>query len=253
VVVHCAAALSGDLATQEAITVGGTRNLLAGMKEAGVRDIVLIGSFAVYDYQSIAANAQLDENSPLEPNAGARAPYIQVKQQQEALVRSTDSIAWTIVRPGIVFGPGRTWFYHLGAQLPGGIWLCLAPESKFPITHVDNCAEAIVLAAENRNARGTIINLVDDNLPRRGDYIAELLRNQPSKPRTLNLSWSALASMARIASLAGERAPDLLKPGSLSARCKPLQYSNTRAKTVLGWSPRLDWRTALASAVKVHA
>jgi 2-alkyl-3-oxoalkanoate reductase len=250
VVIHCAAAMSGDLAQQKSITVDGTRNLLRAMKQAGVRDIVLIGTFAIYDYARLAPNAPLDENTAIEMQVDTRAPYIRVKQEQEELVRSAEGISWTILRPGLVYGPGRTWFHHLGAQLPGGVWLCLAPEARLPLIHVDNCAQAIVLAAENRNARGAVLNLVDDDLPRRGDYVAELAAGRMPRPKTVRLPWTMLTSMARTASMiAGRRVPDLLNPASLNARCKPLEYSNARAKAVLGWNPIVAWRDGVRAAL----
>ncbi len=253
VVIHCAAALGGDAATQQAITVGGTRTLLSAMADAGVRDIVLIGSFAVYNHSSPAVHGRLDEDTPLEAHLDRRAPYIRAKLEQEALVRGAPGLSWTIVRPGIVFGPGRTWFHHLGAQLPGGFWLCLAPDSPLPLTHVQNCAEAIVLAAENHDARGCVLNLVDDELPHRGEYVRELAAGQRQRPKTLRVSWASLTTMAKAASLAGPRAPDLLNRASLDARCKPLHYTNERAKAVLGWTPRVDWRSGLRQALEAEA
>lgn len=253
VVIHCAAAMNGDLTTQTAITVDGTRNLLSAMKAAGVRDVVLIGTFAVYDYAQLGKDASLDEDAPLDTRLELRAPYIRVKQEQEQLVRGVPGISWTIVRPGLVYGPGRTWFHHLGAQLPGGIWLCLAPESVLPLVHVESCAQAIVLAAENPAARGQILNLVDDNVPARGQYVAQLAARRVPAPRRIHLSWTVLSSMARLArGVAGHRVPDLLNPASLNARCKPLHYSNARAKTVLGWQPVNEWRRGLNAALDVN-
>lgn len=254
VVIHCAAAMGGDLATQKAITVDGTRNLLGAMQQAGVPDIVLIGTFAIYDYARLPRDARLDEAAPIESDPQARAPYIQVKQEQEKIVENAQGIAWTIVRPGLVYGPGRTWFHQLGARLPGDIWLCLAPESALPLTHVENCAAAIVLAAENKNARGHVLNLVDDGLPARGEYIAQLAAQSSPRPKRVNVSWPVLSTMAKTAHrVAGGRVPDLLNPASLDARCKPLRYSNERAKQVLGWAPAIQWRAGLRAAREVAA
>jgi nucleoside-diphosphate-sugar epimerase len=60
--------------------------------------------------------------------------------------------------------------------------------------------------------------------------------------------------MARTANrVAGRRVPDLLNPASLNARCKPLRYSNERAKRVLGWAPTIQWRDGLRAAREVAA
>lgn len=257
VVIHCAAAMGGDLATQRAITVDGTRNLLEAMQAAGVRRIVGIGTFAVYDTLRIPAGATLDESSPLEQDLDARAPYVRVKLEQEELIRRAAGAhgwQWTILRPGLVFGPGRTWFHHLGVRA-GPVWLCLAPEGLLPLTHVENCAEAIVLAAESDAASGEILNIVDDDLPTRRDYVRRLAgRTQPAPRTTIELSWLALDRLARSASkmnrLVGNRLPipDLLRPASLHARCKPLTYTNAKARRTLGWTPRVSWLTGLDAA-----
>ena len=54
VVLHLAAAKSGDLYAQYAGTVVATENLLTAMTDAEVKRIVLISSLSVYDYLQIA-------------------------------------------------------------------------------------------------------------------------------------------------------------------------------------------------------
>ncbi|MBC7791197.1 MAG: NAD(P)-dependent oxidoreductase [Anaerolineae bacterium] len=253
-VVHCAASLTGGAEEQRDVTVEGTRNLLSAMREAEVRHIVGLSTLAVYDYQRIAAGAPLDETSPLEEDFDKRGPYIGAKRQQEELIRR-DAISngwrWTLVRPGIVFGRDRTWFHHLGMQLSATRWICLAKDSVLPITYVENCAEAIVLALDSDAAGGETLNIVDDDLPSRGHYIEELARHTQPTPKILSVPWDLLDAASRSASwvnnLLGGRAPlpDLLRSPSLHARCKPLYYPNKRAKSVLGWKPRLDWLQAM--------
>jgi nucleoside-diphosphate-sugar epimerase len=52
-VLHLAASKAGDMYAQYAGTVVATENLLSAMDEAGVRRIVAISSFSVYDYRKI--------------------------------------------------------------------------------------------------------------------------------------------------------------------------------------------------------
>ena len=54
-VIHLAAVLRGDYATQYAGTVTATENLLNAMTQAGVDRLIAISSFSVFDYSSIAA------------------------------------------------------------------------------------------------------------------------------------------------------------------------------------------------------
>lgn len=253
VVIHCAAAMGGDASEQSAITVDGTRHLLDAMTATGVRRMVGISSFAVYDLLALEDGAVLDESAPVESRPERRAPYIGAKLEQERLIREREPVDWTIVRPGLVFGPDRTWFYHLGMHLPGGMWLCLAPESPLPLTHVSNCAEAIMLAAESEAAIGATLNVVDDELPTRREYMNALRAS--SGARVVAAPWSLLATAAsacaglnRVMLRGRVRLPGLLEPADLHARCKPLRYANERLHG-LGWSPAVSWRNGLAAAV----
>lgn len=254
-VIHCAAAMSGDLATQRAVTVEGTRHLLAAMGEAGVRHIVGLSTFALYDYHAMAAGTLLDEDAPLESRFGERGPYILAKREQEDLIRERFAAAgWrgTILRPGIVFGPGRTWFHQLGMQLRPRRWVCLAGDSLLPLSYVENCAEAIVTALETDAAHGATLNIVDDDLPPRGRYVGALAQRTDPRPRITNVSWALLERASRAAdrvnrALLFGRAPlpGLLRPAGLDARSKPLRYSNERARRVLGWKPRWNLEEAI--------
>jgi nucleoside-diphosphate-sugar epimerase len=254
VVVHCAAALDGDIAYQRAVTVEGTRHLLAGMAAAGVRRIIGLSSFAVYDMAAVPEGGLLDEDAPIEPQPWLRAPYIAAKLEQEALIRTQPSVDWTILRPGLVFGPDRTWFHHLGVQLAPRRWLCFSPRAVLPLTHVSNCADAVLMAVENHASSGAILNVVDDELPDRREYLAALRMLQRPQPTVSEVPWAMLRECARVSSgvnrlLFRGRAPlpDLLRTASLHSRCKPLRYSNAGLKS-LGWHPAVRWTEGLRAA-----
>jgi nucleoside-diphosphate-sugar epimerase len=263
-VVHCAASLGGDAAGQQADTVDATTHLLAAMREAGVTRIVGVSTFAIYDYERIPPDGVLDEQAPLAESGADRAPYISAKLEQERLIRETATShgwGWMIVRPGLVYGPGRTWFHHLGVQLNEGRWLALAPHSLLPLVHVEDCAEALVLAAERAAPSGAVLNLVGDAPPTRRAYLATLVSagRAPTRPAVHEVPWALLRGAAAIAGfmnqLAGGRLPlpDLLRPASLHSRVKPLRYPNDRAKRMLEWTPVRPWKEALVDALSGEA
>lgn len=254
-VVHCAAAMGGGMAEQRAVTVEATRRLLAAMDRAGVRRIVGISTFALYDVLAIPAGSVLDEQSALAAPAEDGEPYAVTKREQEDLIRG-GSVAgdrkWTILRPGIVFGPGRTWSYHLGAQLGRKRWVAYAGDSLLPLTYVANCAEAIAMAVDTGAAVGAVLNVVDSDLPTRRGYMEALARRTTPQPRIYDLSWGVLDAAAGVASWVDRTLmfgkapiPDLLRRSSLHVRCKPLRYSNDLVRAVLGWKPRHDLATAI--------
>lgn len=255
-VVHCAAAMDGNLADQRRTTVQGTEHLLAAMDAANVRRLVAVSSFAVYDHAGLPAWGVLDETCPLEEQFAARGPYIQAKREQEDLIRRVvgrEGWRWTLLRPGLVYGPGRTWFYHLGMQLSPVRWVCLAGASLLPLTWVEHCADAAALALVREAAQGQTLNIVDDDLPARADYVRALAALVRPRASVLVVPWAPLALAAGLCAgtvgRLGLPLPGILNPVTLAARCKPLRYSNALAARVLGWKPRRPWREALADAV----
>jgi nucleoside-diphosphate-sugar epimerase len=147
-----------------------TRNLLDSLVEhRRLKRFVNVSSFAVYSRFQSKHGALWDESCPLEDNLDARHdPYAYGKLKQDELVQSYQErfgVPVTIVRPGIVFGPGKK-------AIPGfvgidtfGFFMHLGGGGHLPLTYVDNCAEAIVLAGVAEGADGEVFNVVDDELP----------------------------------------------------------------------------------------
>ena len=55
-------------------------------------------------------------------------------------------IPYVIVRPGVVYGPGKVNISNRVGIGTFGIFLHLGGSNEIPLTYVDNCAEAIALA-----------------------------------------------------------------------------------------------------------
>ncbi len=242
-VIHCAASLAGGPDEQARDTLAATTQLLTAMTGSGAARLVLVSSLAVYDYRALPAGARLDETSPLEGDAASRGPYVGAKLAQEQLVRARAPLDWRIVRPGLVFGPGRGWFYHLGMPAPGGLWLALAGGAELPLTHVDNCAGAILAAAEAPAGR-VVANIVDDQRPTRAAYMRALAAATAPGTRVVDVPWPLLAAGGGVAHRLG-LTPGMLHPARLAARCKPLTYDNTVARQALGWRPAVPMPEAL--------
>jgi nucleoside-diphosphate-sugar epimerase len=247
-VIHCAASLGGDADTQARETIGATRELVAAMRVAGPSRVVLLSSLAVYDLAALPVGAVLDDASPIETRPEIRGPYIGAKLAQEALVQDeATGLDWRILRPGLVFGPGRTWFYHLGLHLHPRLWLSLAGAAELPLTYVENCARAAVAAAVQPEGR-LAVPIFDDDRPTRRAYLRALAARVRPSPAIIDVPWAALSSGARLANIAGAQA-GMLHPSRLAARCKPLRYSNAAAKARLGWTPGVPMTEALARSI----
>lgn len=264
-VIHLAAAKSGDFYTQFAGTVVATENLLAAMTEAQVHRLVAISTFSVYDYLAIPAGALLTEESPLDDDPARRDEYARTKLIQERLYREFGSVPpheVTILRPGMIYGAHNLWHALLGADL-GPRFLRIGSKATLPLTYVENCAQAIVDAAEALADRpdelaGEIINVVDDDLPTQRHY-AELVAARIDTPPTISIPWPAMNAATTLLKkannrLVGGRAkfPGIAVPDRLHARFKPLRYTNAKAKRLLGWTPRYSLTESLDRSVEAE-
>ena len=266
VVIHLAAAKAGPFADQFAGTVVATENLLAAMDQAGVDHLVGVSTFSVYDYRSIRPGTVLDEGSPTDPSPARRDEYAQTKLIQERLYRdfgSVDRHRLVILRPGMIYGPHNLWHALLGAEL-GPRFLRIGTKATLPLTYVENCAEAMVLAAERLAEPGSpvdgeTINLVDDDLPTQERY-ARAVAERTEVPPSVTVPWPVVRAGAETLALINRKLldgrakfPGIAVPDRLEARFKPLRYTNRKARELLGWAPRFGLIEAIDRSVAAEA
>lgn len=254
-VIHLAAAKEGSFEFQHAGTVLGTANLLESMRRSGVSRLVLIGTFSVFDYLRLPEGELIDESSPLEREPELRDAYARTKLMQEQMVREfarAQNGRVSILRAGVLYGRGHLWNARLGVALRPNLWLRIGQDAEMPLTYVENCADAIVSAAERPEAIGETLHIVDDNLPTQRTYADAVARRVAPRPWQLPVGWGLMQSVARATwevktRLLGDREvlPGILVPARLHARFKSLRYSNERAKRILAWSPRFSLEAAL--------
>ncbi len=261
VVVHASSALTGDEATQHAVTVAGTQALLDAMAVAGIKRLVGLGSLSVYGWSNLAAGDCLTEATPLESCPDERDVYARCKLQQDILFTAFGQRAdnaTVILRPGIFYGPkpgehgnaSGLWNFALGRPLGRGGWLLMGPMgpiSQVPLVHVEDVAlgvlAALVLLDAPHPAGTQAFNLVEDPVPNRSQLV-ELLNH--AAPRTMiAVPWRLHLWLARAATLVGtlvpgvrERLPGVLQPAALWARHAPVRFDNSLALNTLGWMPR---------------
>src|SRR5437868_963252 len=137
---------------------------------------VNVSSFAVYSNLHLKRGAMLDETCPLEDAPQERCDaYGFGKLKQEELVRhygNQHKLPYVILRPGAVFGPGkRALSGRIGIDT-FGFFIHLGGSNYLPLTFVDNCAEAIVLAGLKPGVEGEIFNVVDDELVTSRQFLA---------------------------------------------------------------------------------
>ncbi len=258
-VIHLAATKAGDFYTQFGGTVLATENLLSAMAEAGLKKLIAISTFSVYDNFGMRTGQLLDETAPtlvdLKPaDAKHRDEYAQTKLIQERLYRAFEQEQQadvTILRPGMIYGRTCLWHALIGAEF-GSRWVKVGGRGQLPMIYVENCAEAIIQAVDRPTAVGQTLNLVDDNPPTVTAYTRQVLAAGHPAPKA-SVSWSFIRALSGLAWwvnqtwLGGKaKLPGILVPAKVHGRFKPLRYTNVTAKQVLNWHPRYDLSTAFA-------
>src|ERR1017187_753813 len=152
VILHLAAGFDKSFAGAFMNSALTTRNLIEAFLELGrPKRFVNVSSFAVYSNLKMERGALLDENCPLEDAPQERYDaYAFGKLKQEELVKDygkNRGLPFVILRPGAVFGPGKPDLSGRVGINTFGFFIHLGGTNELPLTFVDNCAEAIVLAA----------------------------------------------------------------------------------------------------------
>jgi UDP-glucose 4-epimerase len=253
VLVHLAAAVRGDRGPQFATTVAGTRHLLAAMAATATSRLVLVSSFAVYGFDAIEGT--LDENAPLATDLDDRDVYSTAKACQERLVRSLAAThGWDlrVLRPGVIWGKGNEEIARVGHRLGKVTVVFGLPGRLMALTHVENCADCVVATALSERAAGETFNVVDDSGFSAWEYEGHRLRAGGAGGRRLcvpyRLGYAAcclVAGLSRLWPGTGKRLPDILVPSRFEARFKPLRFSNSKLREVVGWTPPHDRATCL--------
>lgn len=187
-VVHCAAALSDDWEENRATNVRGTRTLLDALLDAGTRRLIHISTISVYD---VRGRQELDETTPLWSDPDETNAYSYTKAEAERRVREARErgLEAVILRPGVIlsthpksqWGP-RAFDRARESDEP------LFPLEKMPYVHVENLAEAVLLAAARAPGEGEAYNVIDGTGPTE-DYLkvvySALGRDPPPLPSDL--------------------------------------------------------------------
>ena len=251
VVLHLAAALRGSAADMFLGTVVTSKNLIeAALSLPKPPKVVLVSSFSVYGVAKLPRGALVEESTPVEDEPLSRDLYALTKLRQERLFweAAERGLPLTVVRPGVVYGPTSGAFSaRVGLQLPG-VFLHLGRDNLLPLTYVDNCAEAIVLAGETEASLGQVYNVVDDDLPTARDYLARYKR-EVAPLRSLSVPYPLLFLGSHLVERYHEHSkgqlPAIFTPYKTASNWKGNRFTNDKLKR-LGWRPLVSTEEGIA-------
>ena len=229
-----------------------TRNLLDAFLQYGrPKCFVNVSSFAVYSNLGLKRGGILDETCPLEDAPQERFDaYGFGKLKQEELVKEYGSkykLPYVILRPGYVFGPGKGDLSGRIGVNTFGFFVQVSGSNSLPLTFVDNCAEAIVLAGLKSGVEGEIFNVVDDELLTSDEFLKRYKRAKPF--HSVRIPYSLAYAMCFLWEKYAKWSKNQLPPAFNRRRCaaewKGNRYSNQKLRERLDWKPRVPLDEAM--------
>jgi nucleoside-diphosphate-sugar epimerase len=258
VILHIAASTTGSAASQVANTVVGSDILFRTAVELGTPRVVLVSSFGVMGASQLPRSSVVDESVQMDPHPERRDPYSFAKHRQEALAwkyRRESGLPLVVVRPGPIFGPGQAILGgRVGLSL-FGLFLHLGGGNVIPLTYVENCADAVIQAGLVPDIEGEVFCIVDDDSPT-SRQLLKRYRRRVAPIRFVRVPFVALRQLSRLNAWYSRRTnghlPAVFTPYKVDAMWKGQRYSNSKAKRLLHWAPRIPMEEALSATFAVQ-
>ena len=238
-------------------TVVGTRNLLDALLDDGtLKRFVNVSSVAVYSNENLRRGAVLDERCPIEsPPHRRQEAYCYAKIKQDQLVEEYGrlrKLPYVTVRPGTVYGPGKLGLSGRIGVDTFGPYLHMGGGIRLPLTYVDNCADAIVLAGAAAGVEGEVFNIIDDEPMRSREFLRAYKRSVgwfPSIRIPYPVAYFLSYLWERYSVRSEGQLPPVFNRSRCSAEWKGNVYDNRKLKA-LGWTPRVGREEAMRQFLK---
>jgi nucleoside-diphosphate-sugar epimerase len=252
VVFHLAAGIEKTFPGSFMNSVVTTRNLLdAALRFGNLQRFVNISSLAIYSNWNIAGGGLLDEACELESRPVERAEaYTFAKLKQDQLVleyAQKHGVPYVILRPGAVYGPGARQITARVGIDTFGIFLHLGGSNQIPLTYVDNCAEAIVLAGIKPGVEGEVFNVVDDDLPSSRQFL-RMYKKQGKRFRSISVPYWLFYCLCwaweKYSKWSAGQLPPVFNRRRCAAYWKGNRYTNKKLKDRLNWRPSIPFSEA---------
>ena len=125
------------------------------------------------------------------------------------------------------------------------IWEVL---NTIPLSYIDNCADAIVLAGIRKGVDREIFNVVDDDLPTSRDFLSHY-KKEVKKIRSVYIPYRMFyifsCSWEICSKLTKGKLPLKFNRKKCSHFYKGNQYSNAKLKNLLDWKPKINFAEGL--------
>jgi len=254
-VVHCAAHMGdGDRRRHAAVTVRGTERLLRAAVDARVRRFVHVSTIAVHGRGM--AGALLPPDGELEPTPALRDDYAWAKAAAERWVRlygAETGLETVVLRPGIIYGPGRDFVARVARRLAGPLHLVGGGRRMLlPLVHRDDVVEAIVRVLALAAPPPTPLALVGPDSPTQGRWLARKNR-EGGRLRTVALPLELMAPLAGWLADRHGAADGRSRLTAFAWTAQAARYDVAPTATALGWTPAIGIDDGVAPATPAPA
>ena len=240
----------GDWDDFRRVNVEGTKAVLAASRAAGVRRVVHVGTEAALMHGQPLVH--VDERTPLA--LSSKAPYPATKAAAEAAVVAADGhgVETVVIRPRFVWGPGDTTLMPVLIEMirRGRFRWIGGGRQRTSTTHIDNCVEGLVLAAD-RGTTGAAYFVTDGAPVVFRDFVTALLATRGveapggSIPRPLAAAVAAAGETAwRALPLPGQPPVTRFAVWASGLECT---LDDSRARADLGYVPVVSREDGLAA------
>lgn len=259
VVYHLAALVSdwGPWREFEAVTIGGTRNLLEAAARAAVPRFLHVSTDGVYAHRYLGK--RMAEDTPLETRFARWDYYRRSKVAAEHLVwqyHYWERLAATVVRPGLVLGERdrATLPVVIGYLRGKGATYLGSGRNRLPYVYAGDVAAACLLAAAEEGAAGQAYNAVSQEAVTQRDLFAaaaeEAGLEPPRRSAPLLLAYGAALAMEVMSVLRRRRtSPSLTRMAVTMIGADYLEPAD-KAERELGWRAQTPMREAVRRAVE---
>ena len=255
-VLHCAAKVGdwGNVEEFRKVNVGGLRALLDAVRGKPLMRFVQVSSLGVY---AARHHYGTDESEPL-PESHIDG-YTQSKVECEKLALEEyrkHGTPVTVVRPGFIYGPrDRTVLPRLAKRLAKRDIVYISKgKHALNTTYVGNLVDAILLALDKPAAVGEVFNVTDGEFVSKKRFF-EAIADGLELPRpkgSIPLWLAKILARWREAKFRrqGRPNPPRITQASVKFAGLNLDFATGKARTVLGWEPRVGFDEGMAAALE---
>jgi nucleoside-diphosphate-sugar epimerase len=237
--------------------VEGTQALLKACEAAGVTQFIYCSSAEAIGQTTIAQTPEdyATENAPYNP----QFEYGRSKMRAEEIIKQHEGkTKWTILRPSGMYGPGNIddisyWFIEAVAKHKLSMWFRIRNTGTVHFTHVKDIAQGFVLAQQNEAAYYQTFHLASDECQLVEKAIQLVCKHFGRKLSRLVIPKSLakiLVFPLQVFNKIRKKPDFFLQLAAIDAITGGRNYSNQKAKDLLGFQPQYDYETGLNETVK---